>query len=560
MPSCSMRARRAAIALSAWAAACAPASGQAPGSAASPAVDPAALARVRADEQQRVEIFARAAASVVCIFDDESRGGGGSGVLISPQGYGLTNVHVVAGFLESRSGFGGLQDGKLYPLRVIGVDPGGDIALFRLSGRDTFEFAPLGDSDALHVGQWVAALGNPFILADDFTPTVTLGVISGLHRYQEGQNNLLEYADCIQVSTSINPGNSGGPLFNLRAEVIGINGRASFEERGRVNVGVGYAVTINQIKRFLPALLAGRFCEHGTLGATVTDEDGKLIFNAVQEVSPAERAGIELGDELLTFTGRPVRTANQFNNMLAILPADWPVSIGVRRGPRELQLHTRLERLPVRQPTPWLIDWQQNHSYARELFAAARRQGRLGPDRVPVLLRGALRSSAGAEPAAVELRWQDGVAELLRIAGVEHRIAELNLAGPTPLQKAPEQLAVLAHGLAPLLGRPNIGIGWEVRGADEVHGRIVAVIEHRPEDTRGQPTLRWKIDAQTGELLAIARLGDALSELGAWRAVAGPATPEGGPSRHWQFDDAVLFEIGELEFAPAPSAAGKEPQ
>ena len=111
-------------------------------------------------------------------------------------------------------------------------------------------------------------MGNPFLLATDFTPTVTFGLISGVHRYQYPSGTLLEYTDCIQIDTSINPGNSGGPLFNMDGELIGINGRGSFEKRGRVNSGVGYAISINQIKNFLGQLKAGLDTDHASLGAT----------------------------------------------------------------------------------------------------------------------------------------------------------------------------------------------------------------------------------------------------------------------------------------------------
>jgi S1-C subfamily serine protease len=244
---------------------------------------------VQQAEAQRIETFDGAAKSVVCIFADRSRAGGGSGVIISEDGYGLTNFHVVAIMLETRQGFGGLSDGRLYPLQVLGIDPGGDVAMFKLSGRDRFDAAPLGDSDAVRVGDWAAAMGNPFTLAEDYTPTITYGIISGVHRYQYGQGNALEYADCIQASTSINPGNSGGPLFNMAGEIIGINGRGSFEERGRVNVGLGYAIGANQIKRFIPWLRAGQTAEHGTLGATVAMAGDDLIFEAIQDFSPIGR-------------------------------------------------------------------------------------------------------------------------------------------------------------------------------------------------------------------------------------------------------------------------------
>src|ERR671929_103732 len=125
---------------------------------------------------------------------------------------------------------------------------------------------------------WALAMGNPFLLATDFTPTVTFGLISGVHRYQYPSGTLLEYTDCIQIDTSINPGNSGGPLFNADGELVGINGRGSFEKRGRVNSGVGYAISTNQIKNFLRHLRAGIDTDHATLGASVEteNEDGAL--------------------------------------------------------------------------------------------------------------------------------------------------------------------------------------------------------------------------------------------------------------------------------------------
>src|SRR6185295_16806218 len=134
-----------------------------------------------------------------------------------------------------------------------------------------FPFAVMGDSDKLRAGDWSLAMGNPFLLATDFTPTVTFGLISGVHRYQYPSGTLLEYTDCIQIDTSINPGNSGGPLFNMKAELVGINGRGSFaqDKRFRINCGVGYAISINQIKNFLGHMRAGIDTDHATLGASV---------------------------------------------------------------------------------------------------------------------------------------------------------------------------------------------------------------------------------------------------------------------------------------------------
>ena len=197
--------------------------------------------------------------------------GGGSGVVISADGYALTNFHVVHPCGNAMKC--GMSDGRVYDAVIVGLDPTGDVALIKLLGRDDFPHAELGDSDRLRAGDWVFAMGNPFLLATDFQPTVTSGIISGVHRYQFPDGTLLEYADCLQTDASINPGNSGGPLFNGQAQVVGINGRCSFDKRGRVSVDVGYAVSINQIKNFLGVLRSGRIVDHATLGARVTADD-----------------------------------------------------------------------------------------------------------------------------------------------------------------------------------------------------------------------------------------------------------------------------------------------
>src|SRR5262249_44586718 len=133
----------------------------------------------------------------------------------------------------------------------------------------------------------------------------------------------LEYTDCIQVDTSINPGNSGGPLFNTDGELIGINGRGSFEKRGRVNSGVGYAISINQIKNFMGHLRAGLDTDHATLGALVQSENvegegtsSRLLVNSIIEDCDAHRRGLDEGDELVSFAGRPMSSVNQYKNVL----------------------------------------------------------------------------------------------------------------------------------------------------------------------------------------------------------------------------------------------------
>lgn len=300
-------------------------------------------AAVLAAESDRVATIERISKPTIAIFDAQGQGGG-SGVIISPDGYALSNFHVT-----SASGVAmkaGLSDGRFVDAVLVGLDPGGDVALIKLLGDDNFPVADLGDSDAMRVGDWVYVVGNPFLLAEDFKPTVTYGILSGVHRYQYPAGTLLEYADCLQTDASINPGNSGGPMFSAEGKLIGINGRGSFEKRGRVNVGVGYAISINQIKRFIGLLKSGRIVDHATLGATViTDPDGRVIVDDILDDSDAFRRGLRYGDELIRFGGREINTANAFKNALGTYPAGWRVPITFRRDGREYDRIVRLSSM-----------------------------------------------------------------------------------------------------------------------------------------------------------------------------------------------------------------------
>ncbi len=356
------------------------------------------VAAVRAAESRRVETIAQCAPAV-CSVMDRSAPGGGSGVIFDPRGYVLTNYHVIGApdtnakvdkkdvlpappeppaeaiakwrsenpdaddaaqktFVASwqdewrkqhwpvgkqhwRNKKVGLPDGELYEAVVLGVDPGSDLAVLRLIAKtegQQWPWRPLGDSDELLVGQTVFAMGNPFLLATDFTPTVTFGVVSGTHRYQEGQGNrMLVYPDCIQVDAPINPGNSGGPLFNEAGEVVGINGRISLGDRGRVNVGVGFAIASNQVKNFLPDLIAGRHAEHGTLDMSAwfmkakgADDRHGVFVQQLYRDSVAATAGVKLGDEIVRFDGEEVRSANQLATRIGVLPSGAWIELGHR--------------------------------------------------------------------------------------------------------------------------------------------------------------------------------------------------------------------------------------
>jgi len=310
------------------------------------ALSPQARAADRAvleAQARRAAVVEKAAPAVAAVFG-ASGGGGGSGVVITPDGYALTNFHVVQGagtFMKC-----GLNDGNLYNVVIVGVDPTGDVALIKLLGRDDFPTAVLGDSDQVKIGDWVYAMGNPFLLASDFQPTVTYGIVSGTHRYQYPAGTFLEYTDCLQVDASINPGNSGGPLFNANGELIGINGRISVDKRGRVNSGAGFAISINQIKNFLGHLRGGRVVDHATLGATVTTEsDGSVTVQEILEQSEAYRRGLREDDEIVSFAGRPIRSVNQFKNILGIFPSGWKLPLVYRREGQKQEIFVRLRPL-----------------------------------------------------------------------------------------------------------------------------------------------------------------------------------------------------------------------
>lgn len=293
-------------------------------------------------EQHRIDTVRNVSKSTIAVFGEGDSAGGGSAVVITPDGYALTNFHVtkpVGTHLKC-----GMNDGAFYDAVIVGVDPTGDVALIKLLGRDDFPAAEIGDSDQVRAGDWCIVSGNPFLLATDFHPTITYGIISGVHRYQYPSGTLLEYADCLQTDAAINPGNSGGPLWNANGQLIGINGRGSFEKRGRVNVGVGYAISINQIKNFMGYLKSGRIVDHATLGATVsTDDEGRVVVTNILNSSDAYRRGLRYGDEIVSFGGRQITSTNGFKNALGIYPKGWRVPMSFMRQGERVDTFVRLQ-------------------------------------------------------------------------------------------------------------------------------------------------------------------------------------------------------------------------
>lgn len=293
-----------------------------------------------AHQKARIEAIAKAKRATISVFAPSGTNGG-SGVLISEEGYAITNYHVVkpcGNFMKCS-----LPNGNLYDAVLVGIDPVGDVAMIRLVGEETFPVAEIADSRTVQVGDWCFAVGNPFLLATDFQPTVTYGIVSGVERYQFPAGTLLEYTDCIQTDAAINPGNSGGPLYNEDGQLIGINGRGSFEKRGRVNVGVGYAISINQVMLFRGTLHSGRILDHATLGATVSfDSKGEVVVTNMLSNSDAYRRGLRIGDRILFFGDREIDSVNGFKNVLGIYPRGFRVPLRYQRGDEVFETSVRL--------------------------------------------------------------------------------------------------------------------------------------------------------------------------------------------------------------------------
>ncbi|MBI3723455.1 trypsin-like peptidase domain-containing protein [bacterium] len=299
---------------------------------------PDALAKAKAAEAKRVALCAKLAPAVGAFFQKATVGkGGGSGVVIDPRGYAVTNFHVAG---AEHDLFVGLNDGRLYKARSLGIDPGGDIALVKLEGKPRFDFVTMGVSADVRIGDRCLATGNPFLLATDFQPTVTEGIVSGVHRFKDGGGATdLVYGDCLQINASINPGNSGGPLFDEAGRWIGINGLGGFRgDRPRINVGVGYAASVDQIKNFLEDLRSGQQCEHGTMNATVRDLDDefdptrKLVkIDAIDGTSVGWKAGLRLGDVVIEWNGVPVKSQNHFLTLISRLPVGQRVRLAIDR-------------------------------------------------------------------------------------------------------------------------------------------------------------------------------------------------------------------------------------
>ena len=276
----------------------------------------------------------------------------GSGFIVSPDGYILTNNHVVDGATELTVR---LLDHREFKAKVVGRDPNTDVAVIKINATG-LTAAPLGNSDASRVGEWVLAVGNP--LGENLTFTVTQGIISAKGRALSlpGQSQHT-IQDFIQTDAAINPGNSGGPLVNVDGEVIGIN--SAIESPTGYNAGYGFAVPINVARDVMNQIIKTGHVERAALGIQVRDaspEDaayvglknigGVLVEDFADASSPAAKAGVKAGDVIVAVDGKPVEYVAQLQEAIAFRKPGEVVSLEVaRKGGQRVTLRVPLQRI-----------------------------------------------------------------------------------------------------------------------------------------------------------------------------------------------------------------------
>ncbi len=273
------------------------------------------------------------------IPDDFKQSSEGSGVIISEDGYILTNRHVIEGAEKISVTF---FDGETLEATVVGSDARDDLALIKVEPKGDLPVAPLGDSDAIRAGEWVMALGNPL----GFEYSVTVGVVSGKGRELPSSN----FGDFLQTDAAIYPGNSGGPLFDLSGEVVGINTAVI------PDTNLGFAVPINTAKQILPQLLESGRVLRGYLGVTIQSvefmatppagvDEGVYVVE-VHEGAPAAEAGIVVGDVIVSFDGTAVATPRELTAVVTVTAPGARAPVEIVRGEERMVIEVVVGSLP----------------------------------------------------------------------------------------------------------------------------------------------------------------------------------------------------------------------
>jgi len=284
--------------------------------------------------------------------DEQQQVSGGSGFIISGDGYILTNNHVIEGASKIQVHYGADENGnggRTAQAKVIGRDPATDIALVKIDVDQQLPFIRLGDSDRIRKGDWAIAVGHPF----QFENTLTVGVISAKGRSLGGLSaETRSFENFIQTDAAINFGNSGGPLMNIAGEVVGINTAI----RGGAQ-GIGFATPINTAKTILTQLKAGKVTR-GYLGMQIQDVDEDIreafrlseargaLVQSVEEGKPADKAGIKHGDVVTEVDGKPIRNNRELIDYISYLPVGSDVKIALIRNGQKMTVTARTQERP----------------------------------------------------------------------------------------------------------------------------------------------------------------------------------------------------------------------
>ncbi len=274
----------------------------------------------------------------------------GSGVIVDEKGYILTNNHVVEKGEKIKVK---LIDKSVHEAEIIGTDPRSDLAVIKINAKN-LQPAILGDSDALRVGEWVLAIGSPF--SESLAHTITAGIVSAKGRTNVINN--LPYESFIQTDAAINPGNSGGALVNIRGELIGINTAIATSGASQGNIGIGFAIPINLAKKVMSDLISKGKVTRAWLGIVPQDLDDKIaraqnldsrdgaIIAEVVPKSPADDAGLKVGDIIIEFDGVRVKDAADLRNRVSNSEIGKTKTLKILRGKKELAINVKLGELP----------------------------------------------------------------------------------------------------------------------------------------------------------------------------------------------------------------------
>ena len=271
----------------------------------------------------------------------------GSGVIVSPEGYILTNNHVIEAADEIEVA---LQDGRKLPARIVGRDQESDLAVLRIKTDVRLPAITFGRTEALHVGDVVLAIGNPFGVGQ----TVTMGIVSALGRSHLGINT---FEDFIQTDAAINPGNSGGALVDASGHLVGIN--AAIYSRSGGSLGIGFAIPVSLARNVMEQIIATGTVTRGWIGVEVQEITAELadsfglpgtqgtLISGVMRGGPADRAGIRPGDVLLDVAGHAVNDPQSMLEAVAALPPGNRAPLQIRRGREKVDVQVEIGRRPA---------------------------------------------------------------------------------------------------------------------------------------------------------------------------------------------------------------------